>query len=114
MLLRQAGSCPGEITQIANHQWGYEAAPQQSVLQKLRDPLTVLRVRLAPGNCLDVLGVCQNDLEVTFENVPYRLPINACGFHRHVLDVKLLQPRDQLSKLAGGATEAANVLQWFP
>src|SRR5438046_7061918 len=82
-------------------------------LQKFRDPLTVLRVRLASGNRLDVLGVCQNNLKMTFENVPHRLPINARGFHRHVLNAKLVQPHDQLSKLAGGAPEAANLLQRF-
>ena len=93
--------------------FGDEAASQQSVLQKLRDPLTVLRVRLAAGNCLDMLGVCQNDLKMTFENVPHTLPINARGFHGHVLNAKLLQPQNQLSKLAGRASEAANVLDWF-
>ena len=78
-----------------------------------RDPLTVLGVRLASGNCLDVLGVCQNDLKMSFENGPYRFPINTRGFHGHVLNAKLLQPQNQLSKLAGRAPEATNVLQRF-
>ena len=95
------------------HQRGYEAATQQSMLQEFRDPLTVFGVRLASGNCLDVLGVCQNDLKMSFENVPYRFPINTRGFHGHVLNAKLLQPQNQLSKLAGRATEATNVLQRF-
>jgi hypothetical protein len=60
-----------------------------------------------------MLCVGQQNLKVTFENVPHWLPINACGFHGDVLNAKLLQPRDQLSKLAGGASEAANVLQRF-
>jgi len=75
---------------------------KQSMLQEFRDPLTVLGVRLASGNCFDVLGVCQNDLKMSFENVPHRFPINTRGFHGHVLNVKLLQPQNQLSKLAGG------------
>lgn len=82
------------------------------------DPLTVLRVRLASGNGLDVLGVGQHDLKMLFENIPHRLPTNTRGFHRHVPNVKLLQPRGQVSKLAGRAPETANVLNrsdwWGP
>ena len=110
MLLRQASSCPGEITQIANQHRGYEAAPQESVLQKLRDPLTVLRVRLASGDCLDMLCLGQQDLKVTFENVPHRFPINARGCH--VLNAELLQPSHQFAEFACRASEATNLLLW--
>jgi len=81
MLLRQTGSRPSKIAQIANQHRGYEAAPQESVLQKFRDPLTVFRICLASWNSFDVLCVGQQDLKVTFENVPHWLPINACGLH---------------------------------
>jgi hypothetical protein len=97
MLLRQAGSRSSKIAQIANQHRGDEATLQESVLQKLRDPLTVLGVRLASGNCLDMLCVGQQDLKVTFENVPHWLPIHACGFHGDVLNAELLQPHHQLA-----------------
>src|SRR6516164_1918990 len=60
-----------------------------------------------------MLCLGQQDWKVAFENVPHRLPINAPGFHGHVLDSQLLPPHDQLSKLAGRTCEAANVLPRF-
>jgi len=83
-----------------------------SMLYQLSYPLTILRVRFAPGNCLDMLRVGQNDLKVIFKYVPYRFPINTCGLHRHVLDSQLVQPSYQFTKFTCGRSEASNVLQW--
>jgi hypothetical protein len=60
-----------------------------------------------------LLCVRQHDLKVTFENIPPWLPIDTFGLHCHVLNAKLMQPGDQFTKFACGASEAANVLQRF-
>jgi hypothetical protein len=77
------------------------------VLQKFRDPLTVFRICLASWNSFDVLCVGQQDLKVTFENVPHWLPINACGLHGDMLNAEPLQPRHQLVEFACCTSEAA-------
>ena len=110
VLLRQAGPCSSEITQVTNHHWRYISAAQESVLQEFCDPLTILRICLASRNCLDVLSVRQHDLKVALENIPHWLPIDTCGLHGHVLNAKLAQPSDQLTKFARAASEVANML----
>src|SRR5262249_1076671 len=60
-----------------------------------------------------MLSVCQNDLTVTFQYVPHRLPINTGGLHRHVLHPKLTQPCNQFKEFACGGAKAANVLLRF-
>ncbi len=65
------------------------AGTQESMLQQLRDPLTVFRIGLASRNCLNVLRVREQKLKLTFKNVPHRLPLDPCGLHGHVLNLKL-------------------------
>jgi hypothetical protein len=60
-----------------------------------------------------MLCVGQEDLKVTFENVPHWLPINACGFHGEVLNAELLQPHHQFAEFACRTSEATNLLLWF-
>ena len=113
MFLGQAGPPSGEIPEIANHHGWDIAGTQESVLQQFRDPLTILRVRLAPGNCLNVLRVGQHDLKVAFQHVPHRFPINPRGLHRHVLHPKLTQPCNQFAEFACSAAKTTNVLYRF-
>src|SRR4030095_16282544 len=47
------------------------------MLQQLRNPDTVLHVRLAPGDLLDMCGVHEETGEVVFQRVEHPLPIDA-------------------------------------
>jgi hypothetical protein len=47
----------GQVAQLADWGWGNEAAPQQPVLQQLRQPGGISHIGLAPGHDLDVAGV---------------------------------------------------------
>jgi hypothetical protein len=49
-------------------------------------------------------------MEVFFQNVPDRLPINACGLHRDMSNVKAPEPLSKLAQLSRRATEAAKML----
>src|SRR5262249_3429182 len=56
---------------------------QQSVAQQVCDPFGIFDIGLATGDSLDVARVGDDQLEVTFENVVDRLPVDASRFHRH-------------------------------
>src|SRR5881394_2234971 len=60
--------------------------------KQLGDPGGVVDVRLAPWNVADVLSVRQHQLEVTLENVPDRLPVDAGRLHGHVCTPVRRQP----------------------
>jgi hypothetical protein len=62
------------------------------VLEQLAKPLGVLDVGLAAGHVLHVLGVHEPELEVVFEQVVDRLPVDAGGLHRDVGDAEALEP----------------------
>ena len=48
--LDQGAAVPGQIAQLADRGWGYEAGPDQAVLDHLRDPRRVGYVGLAAGH----------------------------------------------------------------
>jgi hypothetical protein len=54
------------------------------MLQQLRNPFSILLVGLATRHILDVLRICQNYRELSLQNIPNWLPVNAAGFHRYV------------------------------
>jgi hypothetical protein len=54
------------------------------VLEQFRNPLAILDVSLPPGHGFDVLRIHQHHLELTFENVPHRLPVHTGRLHRHM------------------------------
>jgi len=87
--------------------------PRRSPCCKSSAILTVFRICLASWNSFDVLCVGQQDLKVTFENVPHWLPINACGLHGDMLNAEPLQPRHQFVEFACCTSEAANLFLWF-
>jgi hypothetical protein len=53
------------------------------VAQQVCDPLGVFDIGLATRHSLDVARIGDGQLEVTFENVIDRLPIDAGRFHSH-------------------------------
>lgn len=57
--LRQLYPVARQIAQILNLGRRYKATPHQSVLQQLRDPLTIRSIGLASRNCLDVMRIHQ-------------------------------------------------------
>jgi hypothetical protein len=59
---------PHEIAQRSQRPWQHDARANQAVAHELREPLTVLHVRLAPGHGLDVLRVPDEELEAPLEH----------------------------------------------
>ena len=75
-LTHQLAPLPRQIAQLANRLGRNEARLQQPVLQPLRNSLAVLHVGLAARHRLVVLGVDQQQLEVTLQpHPPPRLPL---------------------------------------
>ena len=83
---------PGEIAQLADRGWGYEAGPDQAVLDHLRDRRRVGYVGLAAGHVVQVLGVDQPHLELVFEQVVDRFPVDPGGLHSRPGDLVFGQP----------------------
>lgn len=76
---------------------GDERPPQQAALEQLGQPFGILDVGLATGQVPEVGRVDQQQLEPgSFEDVPYRAPIDAGGLHRHLGDALANQPVAQL------------------
>jgi hypothetical protein len=64
--------------------------------EQFGDPLAVHHVRFTAWHGLDVLSVGKHHLEVLFEHVPGRPPIDASRFHGDMPDVKAPEPLSQL------------------
>ena len=61
--------------------------------EQVGDPLGVLDVGLAPGHCLDVLGVDHQQLHIeALQQVEDRLPVDSRALHGHRRYPLLLQP----------------------
>ena len=54
--------------------------------KQVGDPDRVIDVALAAGNIADVCSIREHKLEPALQNVPDRLPVDACRLHRHVRD----------------------------
>jgi len=78
--------------------------------EQLGYPLAVHHVGLTARDRLDVLSVSKHHMEVLFEHVPNRLPIDASRLHGDIPDLKAPEPLSQLSKVSRRATEAAKML----
>lgn len=62
-----------------------EAAPQQAEHVQIAEPLAIRDVTLATGHMFDVPGIHQDDLKAAgLEDLEYRNPVDAGGFHRHM------------------------------
>jgi hypothetical protein len=58
--------------------------------EQIRNPLGIGDIALAPGHVLDLARIGEHQREVSLENVPDRLPVDARRLHRHMRDVLLL------------------------
>jgi hypothetical protein len=65
---------------------------QQAVAQQVRDPLGIFDIGLATRHGLDVTRIGDDQLEVTFEDVVDRLPVDAGRFHGHGSTIRRCQP----------------------
>src|SRR6202140_1483292 len=76
------------------------------MLQQLRNPFRVLLVGLATRHILDVLRIRQDYRELSFQNVPDWLPVNAAGFHRYLPHTELPYPFGKLLQFLGHRAKA--------
>src|SRR5215468_4942491 len=65
---------------------------QQAVAQQVCDPLGIFDIGLATRHSLDVTRIGDDQIEVTFEDVVDRLPVNASRFHRYGRTICRCQP----------------------
>src|SRR5262249_7433426 len=98
-VLNENLTVPREVREFAYRRRRHEAAPQQPVLQALRDPRTVLHVGLPTRNLFDVGGVAEQTREVLFEDVVNRLPVTSGALQGHVGDSVSFQPITQGQQL---------------
>jgi hypothetical protein len=99
----------GQIAQLLDRPRRDQACTDQPVRQKVRDPGRVVDIAFAPGHVADMRRVSQDQLELTFEYVPYRLPVDPCRFHRHVRAARLPQPLPELEELRGRGCPAPHL-----
>ena len=91
---------PCQVAKVLNWGWRRKARPDQAARQQVGDPDRVIDVALAAGNIADVRSIRERKLEPALQNVPDRLPVDACRLHRHVRDAVPSQPIRQLQKIA--------------
>jgi len=103
--LRQLDPVARQVAKVLNLGGRHKAAPEQSMLQQFRNPLTILGICFASRNRLDVMRIHQHQLELAFQSGPYRAPINSGCLHHYVGDFVLLQPiANSLPTNSSGAT----------
>lgn len=66
---------PRQIAQLAQATWRDETGPNHRMSQQMRQPPTVLLVRLMAFAILDLLRIGQLHLDAVFQHVEYGLPI---------------------------------------
>ncbi|BCQ30169.1 hypothetical protein NK8_83600 (plasmid) [Caballeronia sp. NK8] len=76
--------------------------------EQIGDPRRVVDVVLASRNVADMSGICQDQLEAAFEDVPDRFPIDASRFHGHVRAAMQGKPVAGLKQSDCGGSEAAH------
>ena len=57
--------------------------------QQFREPRGIIHIGLATRHILDVLRIRQNYCELSLQNVPNWLPVNAAGFHSYLTHTEL-------------------------
>jgi hypothetical protein len=78
-------ACTQQVAHLLGRLAGHEAGPDQSMGHQVGQPHGVVHIGLASRHVLDMGRVGKNQLELAVgENVPDRLPVNACRFHGDV------------------------------
>ena len=104
-LFDNAASIAGQLSDLSDLRRRDEAGPHQAVLGQLADPLGVAHVGLAPRHVAHVAGVQEPAIELLFEQVQDRLPIDAGGLHAHPGDPEADQPVPQGEQVLGEGGE---------
>jgi hypothetical protein len=99
----------GELFDVSDLGGRDETRPDQSVLGQLADPLGVADVGLATRHVAHVAGVQEPAVELSFENVEDRLPIDPGGLHAHPGDAQGDQPVTQGEQVLGEGGEARDL-----
>lgn len=71
----------GEVAELLDGGGRDEARVDESVGEEIGDPGGVVHIALATGDVADLLGVPEQEGGVAFQDVPYRLPVDARGLH---------------------------------
>ena len=101
----------GEIPQLADGRRRHEAAPQQPMLQQLRQPGRVTDIGLAAGQDLDVAGIDEHERNASLlQHIPDGLPVLAGGLHHHLGDGFGGQPVGQRLQPRGEGRERPHFL----
>ena len=79
--------------------------------QQVRQPLAVLDISLASGQHPRVLGIHQQQVKVSFEDVPDRLPVRAGALHSDMRHPVGGQPVCQSQEVFGHGAKGAHVLK---
>jgi hypothetical protein len=114
LLSDQLGALSCQFPQFADGLRGNEAGLEQATLQELGDPFAVLDVGLATGHLLDVLGIDQQQLELSFQDVEDRLPVHAGRFHGRMGHSLGGQPVRQGQQVARDGAEGTHLLVQAP
>jgi hypothetical protein len=99
-----------QIAQLLDGRGRHEARSNQPVREQIGAPSRIAHVGLASRHIADVLRIGQHQLEVTFEQVPYRFPIHSRGLHGHVRHSVCAEPLLQLNQRAGGRSKSPGLI----
>ena len=114
LLAHQGLARPGQIADLLLRRGRYEAGPQQTVRQQLRQPGRIIHVGLAARDVAEVPRVHQHELDRAFEHVPDRLPVHARRLHRRVGTPVLGQPLTEPEQLGRRGPELAELQHHLP
>jgi len=109
-LLHETTTMPRQIAQGALLSRRDEAAAQQAVAQQIGQPFRIADIGLAAGHGLHMLGVDDEHVELTFQQVIDRPPVDAGAFHHHMRAASLGQPIRQGQQVGCHGSEGSDGL----
>ncbi len=80
----QFGAVSQQVANFTNICWRDETTWNQPMFVEVCNPDGILFVSLLATDRLDILRMCQGDLAGRFQDVVYRNPILASGFHTDI------------------------------
>src|SRR5689334_2820240 len=84
-----------EVARFSDLRRRYETRPDEPMRQQISNPFAVLCIGLLAGNTLHLIRIRQDQVKMTFECIPYRLPVHTSRFHRYMGDLRGAQPQQQ-------------------
>jgi hypothetical protein len=106
--LRQAVAMAKYGTDVADGLLRPEGCPKQANRMQVLQPLTVFDVCFSPRHVLHMAGINKKHLESSgFEQLEEWYPVHACRFHRHRINLAVLQPVSRDVEISGKRRKAA-------